>query len=345
MKTQIAKLRATPRVLCLILTMSCLAWSIQAGAELGDNSVGMNIHVGIPSHIAASQDLGVSWVRMDANWYQIETADDVHHWSSLDAWVAEANTAGLQVYLTLAYTPEWVARESGADSVFFNDAPQTATEWTDFVRDTVSRYCPLGVTHYGIWNEPNLSQFWEGSLEQYVDRILIPGAAAVRDACQACGGTCKVLGPDIANVGDCDVYLEGVLARAGANTFDIIAHHTYQDFAETGWVLWNGDGFINVLDDQRLPGYTRKDLRQILDAAGYSGEVWITETGYRAHPVGDSEEEAMQAIYVRRVLEEQLGRAWYTNSFFYEISDCGVDQPDCDIDGYGLMRALSAGDP
>ena len=40
-------------------------------------------------------------------------------------------------------------------------------------------------------------------------------------------------------------------------------------------------------------------------------------------PIGDAGEEDLQAVYVRRVLEEQLGRAWYTNSFFYEISDCG----------------------
>ena len=81
----------------------------------------------------------------------------------------------------------------------------------------------------------------------------------------------------------------------------------------------------------------------MLDGVGYSGEVWISETGYRAPP-GDMAEEALQAIYVERVLEEQLQRAWYTNTFFYEINDCGIDQPSCTIDGFGLMRP-TAGQP
>mgnify|MGYP000361477655 CR=1 FL=1 len=39
---------------------------------------------------------------------------------------------------------------------------------------------------------------------------------------------------------------------------------------------------------------------------GWAGPVWMTETGYRAHPAGDAHEENQQAIHVRRVLEEQL---------------------------------------
>lgn len=95
-----------------------------------------------------------------------------------------------------------------------------------------------------MWNEANLGQFWEGSSAEYVNTIAIPGAAAVRAACPSC----VVVGPELANVGDADDYLEAVMTRAGNGTFDILSHHNYGAFAETGWHIWSGDGFINALE-------------------------------------------------------------------------------------------------
>jgi MYXO-CTERM domain-containing protein len=328
-----------------ILALVAGAWigpgaTLDARAALGENSVGMNIHVGWPEFIDAAADLGVGWVRLDANWYQLEPSSGQHQWSGLDAWVDRATAAGLKVFLTLAYTPAWVPRHGDTDGLSHNDCPDASTEWVRFVRAAVARYRARGVTHFGLWNEPNLTSFLECTPAEYATLIASPGAAAVRAEC----ADCKVLGPDLANVGECDVYLEAVLRTIPVSTFDIIAHHIYQGFAETGWAgWWAGDSFMNALDDQRNP-WTRRDLRQILDAHGYAGEVWITETGYRADPPGDAAREATQATYVRRVLEEQLARAWVTNSFFYEMCDCKPDQPDCTIDGFGLMRA-TAGSP
>ncbi len=302
-------------------------------ADVGSNTVGMNIHIGPQSFIDAAADLGVGWVRMDANWFALEPTRDGYDWGWLDASIDRATAAGLRVFLTLGYTPAWVSRHGDSDGDPGNDCPDDSLDWADFVADAVTHYRARGVTHFGLWNEPNLGQFFEGTVEEYVSLIVLPGAAALRGVC----ADCKVLGPDLANVGECDDYLERVLQLAGRGAFDIITHHSYNGFAETGWQIWDGDGFINVLDDQRFP-FTRRDLRQLLDAAGYNGEVWITETGYRATPIGDATNENLQATYVRRVLEEQLKRAWYTNSFFYEICDCGVDQPGCTIDGFGLMR-------
>ena len=115
---------------------------------------------------------------------------------------------------------------------------------------------------------------------------------------------------------------------------------------EPGTQEWDGDRYFNVLDQQRFYGtplaaFTRRSLRDLLDTWGFTGEVWMTETGYRANPPGDATEENYQAIYVTRALEEQLLRDWLTNTFFYEIHDCGPDQPSCNIDGFGLMRATS----
>jgi MYXO-CTERM domain-containing protein len=319
-------------------TLALILVSSTAYADIGDNAVGMNVHDGRQSFVDACADLGVQWVRVDGNWVILEPQDDQYNWGYLDDAVAAANDAGINVFMTLGYNPAWVPRTGDTDGEPGNDIPDTAA-WTDFVTAAVNHFRPMGVTHYGMWNEANLTHFFEGSAQQYADVIAVPGAAAVRAACD----DCLVLGPELANVGDADDFLEEVLTHAGTQTFDIITHHSYNGFPELGTQIYDGDRFFNVLDQQRFP-FTRRSLRQVLDQFGWTGEVWITETGYRTDPVDDATEEERQATYYELVLEEQLKRGWYTNTFFYEIHDCGIDQPDCDIDGFGIMRA-TAGSP
>ncbi|MCC7535687.1 MAG: beta-galactosidase [Deltaproteobacteria bacterium] len=318
-----------------------------ARAAPGDESLGLNTHVPANDLLDMSADLGIVWIRVDANWLSLQPEPDRYDWAEMDRVVDEASARGLRVFMTLAYTPAWVpvvprAREPDGSG---NDEPAGTAEWQAFVEAAVDRYSARGVTHYGMWNEPNLEHFFEGGADAYVDKILVPGAASVRSACRAPGG-CTVLAPDCAHVGDYDVFLDRVMARA-ASEIDILAHHIYSGWPETGTDVFDGDNFLQALEMRRFP-FTRASMREVIDRYGWSDEVWITETGYEADAIGDAADEGRQATYVRRVMEEQLARAWWTNTFFYEITDCGVDQPGCDIDGFGITRpsrAVAAGGP
>ncbi len=327
--------RAIAPVLFLAVLFAGLA---SASADIGDESLGINAHIPSDDQLDMSVDLGVPWIRVDANWRDIHTGPGRFSWGEMDRVVDGANSRGLRVYMTLAYTPEWVARvpRSRSDSNPGNDEPATSTEWVAFVEAIVARYSARGVTHFGIWNEPNLENFWEtaAGADPYIDKILVPGAAAVRRSC----ASCLVLGPDIAHVGEYDVFLARVLDRAGGE-FDILAHHIYSGWPENGIDVWDGDRFLEALEMRRFT-FTRASLREVLDAHGWTGEVWITETGHEADPPGDATEEGYQDTYVRRVMEEQLARAWWTNTFFYELTDCGIDIPGCGIDGFGITRPL-----
>ena len=326
---------STSPILFASLALALSVAPPRAFAAIGDESLGVNVHLPADDVLDMCVDLGVPWIRIDANWRDVHTGPGAFQFSDVDRVVDHARTRGLSVYMTLAYTPDWVARvpRTRSDSYGGNDEPATSTEWVAFVEAAVARYSARGVTHFGLWNEPNLDGFWESAagVDAYVDRILIPGADAVNRAC----ASCLVLGPDIAHVGNYDVFLGQVLTRAGSR-FDILTHHIYNGWPETGTSIADGDRFLEALEMRRFP-FTRASLREVLDAHGYTGEVWITETGYRATP-GDAAAEARQATYVRRVMEEQLARAWWTNTFFYEITDCGVDDPSCTIDGFGITR-------
>lgn len=355
----------------LIGGLAVLLQAATGWAAVGDNSVGINIHVGYQSFIDAAADLGVAWVRVDGNWRDLNPSSGNYAFGWMDDTVQRATTAGLKVFMTLGYTPSWVPHH-GTQAICSaatpdpgqwsgNCAPNSSTEWVAFVDAAVRHYRPLGVTHFGLWNEANLDGFWDGSLDEYVDLIVTPGAAAVRTACASLGNDCKVLGPDLAHVGDTvDDDLEALLQRAGNGAFDIVTHHSYNGFAELGTAFYDGDRFPEVLDGQRcVPPFWcgRRSIRAVLDAVGWTGEVWITETGLRyADGNGDSscnptypnsdnnsvdDDEEKQARYYELVLAEQLARPWYTNSFFYEIQDCRPDQPTCDIDGFGIMHATA----
>lgn len=317
----------------LVWTLALLpALAAPATAAIGDNDVGMNTHVPADAVIDLCVELGVGWIRVDNNWLQTgDPCGAVTPFGPLDDSVTYAVARGLHVYMTLAYTPP-CASTGDTDGVPNNDVPNAAA-WERYVRAAVAHYRALGVRHFGLWNEVDLDGFWEGSAQQYVDLIVVPGLRAIRDVCS----DCLVLGPELAHVGECDVWLEDILRAmdAAGVSFDIYSHHIYQGF---DGAIWDGDSFVNALDHRRFT-FTRRSFLDVLRETGHAPggvpdrEVWITETGYRCQPPTDAGEMNTQRDYYMRVIDEQLARAWYTNTFFYEI----LDSED-EIDGFGITR-------
>lgn len=303
---------------------------------LGRDELGVNAHIPADDELDALADLGVGWVRIDVNWFVVEPREGAYDWREIDRVVDGARARGLQVFATLAYAPAW-ASEADGDGVPTNNVPR-AGAYERFVEAAV-RHLDGRVTHFGMWNEPNLDGFFEGSVDAYVDRVLVPGAAAVRRACAGC----TVLAPDLAGVSGWQGYLGDVLRHA-ADSIDVLAHHTYAS-PQSVRAQWACDDLDHALDiGADAICFYKPGLRQVLDEAAFDRPVWLTETGYRANPWDDEAQQDRQVRYARRVLELQLEHAWWTNTFFYELSDCGVAQPDCTIDGFGILRRTAGPD-
>ncbi|MCB9524204.1 MAG: beta-galactosidase [Myxococcales bacterium] len=334
------------------------------GVAAAPDAVGLNAHVPTNDELDALADLGVGWVRVDGNWFTLEPAEGRYAWADMDRVVDGARARGLQVYMTLAYGPQW-ATEPDGDEYPHNGVPRAGT-YGRFVAAAVAHYRGR-VAHFGLWNEPNLRQFWGGNLDQYLDRVVRPGAAAVREACP----DCRVLGPDIAAVSDWQDDLEYILRGAG-DAFDIVAHHTYAGVRGTrGGAQWLCDDFQHAIDigDDAICFY-KPGVRQVLDRVDWQGPMWqsssavsrvlrrrsgldrvdwqgpmwLTETGYRTQPWDSDGEQEKQRLTVERTLALQRATPWWTHTFFYELSDCGVLQPGCPIDGYGITRRVSGPD-
>jgi len=340
-------MRAGPSIVVLL---SSLVLDAAVRAAPGDNAVGINTHIPSTEVVDLVDDLGAHWIRVDNNWFQqsdpCSQGGGISFIAPLDTAVSYAISKGISVYMTLAYTPACASTGNGDGGANNNDVP-VAAEYAEYVHAAVAHYRAMGVRHFGIWNEANLDSFFEGTPTQYVQNVVIPGMDAVVTGCAAAAGgpftDCLSLGPDLAHVGDYDVYLDDTLTQmeAAGRRFDIFAHHIYQKF----WVqIWDGASFINALYDRRFD-FTRRSLMDVLTDVGLTDaggeplvEIWITETGHQVEPPTDGPEMDRQADHYMSVIDEQLAKGWYTNTFFYEILD-SLDQ----LDGYGITRAEGGG--
>jgi hypothetical protein len=201
-------------------TVAALAFLIAlAGAARAQDAspFGVNAHLAGDAMIERLADAGITWFRIDINWSDVERTEGKHEWGDVDRIVELALKRNLRIYGTIAYTPGWASGTNDPAS-----PPRDAARYHAFVREVARRY--RGRIHaMGIWNEPNLGQFWRGTRSQYLDQILVPGVRALHEEAP---GT-LVCGPDLSSSGNYRKdWLEPILKAAGSQ-FDVITHHQY----------------------------------------------------------------------------------------------------------------------
>jgi hypothetical protein len=133
-------------------------------------------------------DLGVGWERIIFNWEQHQPtgADDWFTLNVDDRWLRAADACNREVVAILKNTPAWatdgtvgVGVPRGLDLPL--DDPNNF--WANFVRRTVDYYASRGVTHFIIWNEPDITPDtygyeFEGTLEDYYQMLRIASIVA-----------------------------------------------------------------------------------------------------------------------------------------------------------------------
>ncbi len=292
-----------------------------------NNIVGLNTHQPADDVLDAAKSLGVTWVRIDFNWYQAETKQGKYSWALFDKIINNAISRGLKVFPTIGYGPAWAKdpAHKNADGKTHNDTPKAGT-YQAFCKAAAARYKGK-ITHWGLWNEPNLDFFESSDKNLWINRIVIEGIKGIKAGCPSC----KVLGPELASVGKVhaawfDASLKA-LKKAGL-MYDIITWHNYAAFHEIKPNLIpqcpTGDYFLHDVEKGRrcfgvLIG-SKAPWEVMQDNKVTHLPFWLTETGYKA-PLSDTKKTGEQQTYYRRVLEEQLKRTWFQATFFYEIID------------------------
>ncbi len=339
-------------------------WAAPAGEC---SPYGANAHIPDAATLQALADAGIAWVRMDFNWYQVEPQKGKFHFDVLDQAVDEARARGLHVFATLAYSPRWAVAdpscEDGTSNPCLTKPPANVADWQDFVLATVQHFKGR-VRHWGMWNEPNLDAFFEGTLDDYVDRVLVPGAQAVKWEDPGA----FVLGPELAGLADSsdwngdngscflgvctfngwEIDLAQVLEKAGSS-IDIITHHFYKKNATALMAAVLDGEFDSVIGLVK----THSSLKEIVDKYAPGKEVWLTEYGwetpaYGGFTGGGSVSEANQAAYHVAFLEarEQVASGTWDGSendpwpnlarvFLYDARDSVVNGH---LYAFGILR-------
>jgi hypothetical protein len=304
-----------------LVALALATLALAAPAARAD-SLGLNVHQSSTTGLDATRDATLHWVRIDLNWLDVEPTEGAFDFSRIDPVVDGAKTRGLEVLAVLAYTPAWASSGDTKGGGPNNDVP-LAGKYEAFVKAAVTHYAGK-VTHFEIWNEPNLGAFFEGTTADYTTRILVPGADAVHAACPAC----KVVAPGLASIANAyDTWLDASLTAAAAK-IDIASGHAYASFPEDdSQAGLTKDSFYNKLDQHRkiMVGGTvvyegPLSFKEVLDKHAFTKPFWLTETGREA-AYGDTANEASQTLLYRRVMEAMIARPWWETTIFYEAFD------------------------
>src|SRR5712691_1664460 len=257
------------------------------------------------------QQAGVSWVRQQLPWEQIEpiakgqTIDPnfgVSTWAKFDDIVDRTNALGLSVILRLDTSPRWALPPDAPDGL---GPPLRDDDYWDFVAQVASRYRGR-VAAYQIWNEPNLNSEWGRRPPDAAAYVrLLRGA---RERIRAIDPSAKVLlaamAPTLTENADALnelVYLQQLYDAGGRGAFDVLAVQAY--------------GLRGGPDDPRIDRsdvtFSRPLLvRQLMERNGDTATpVWATEAGWNVN-LPDLPEQpygrvtpSLQARYTVRAIE------------------------------------------
>jgi O-glycosyl hydrolase len=253
-----------------------------------------NTHYGMVTHYSDARmadkmrELGAGIVRVDFNWSGMQPSPGPRRYdfTYTDTSVRSAHSRGLDVFATIAYSPKWA---NGGRSE--HAPPLRIEDWENFVSAVVERYQGrnMDVQYFGIWNEPDLRGFFEGSLDDYV-ALVTTGRQAIRRA----NGQAKVLGPEVSQTGVLNGYYAAAMDAVG-DQFDIVTVHWYPSARR---------GLETFLDDYVRPSAMGKP-------------VWLTEVGQSVCSRGG--EEAQASLYARALDAFQARRSWLAGIFFYDL--------------------------
>ncbi len=321
--------RLPPSFLRLVVALVALLGALAAGGAVAQESSPYGVNVHSPTGAELNLDLdrvqaaGITWINVAVIWPYVEGQSGVFDWSVYDEIVAAAQARHLQVLGSILYTPAWATKDPTWVGV------PDVNAWSDFCRRAADRY-KGSIRYWQLWNEPNQTEFWTGTREQYIDVILKPGA----DAIHAGNPNAQVGGPALAHLSSADWFdwLSDVLAKAGDH-LDFVTHHVY-----------DSSGNRNVtskLNDSTLFGSTpglwsvvAPSVREVLESSHWFGKsFWLTETGWQTSQVGEAAQAAYTAGLLSDWLTGQHRQDWVNKIFIYEIRDPAAGTPT-----WGLLK-------
>lgn len=279
-------------------------------------------------------DLGVKWARVQTGWARSERVPGVYDFGWLDEVVDKLLARGVHPWLSFSYGNPVYSPESSETGVGY---PPIRTEgeregWRNFVGALTAHFRDR-VSHYEVWNEPDLTSFWKPlpRASDYVDLVRIT-AGAVREKMPEA----KIIGGAIAwgmTVWSLK-FLEDCCEQGMHELIDIVTYHGYKSVPERHSAQ-EFAAFYHLLQKYKpslIPWQGESGMQSRLPEGGNAGAL--------AQMVSS---EAIQARMLLRRFLLELHNGCQMSSYFH-MADFAHYAGDRRTYHYGLIR-LEDGTP
>ena len=246
------------------------------------------------------REAGIGWIKQQFPWEELEqprkgqffdTKFNQPTWDKFDAIVKMAEEQSVRIIARLDRPPAWAR----ADKTNPERPPDNFEDYGDFVQAVATRYKGR-VSHFQIWNEPNLGEEWTGR----------PDPAAYAQLLKVAHTRLKAVSPETVvlsaplaintengplHLNEID-YLDQLYAAGAKPYFDVLSANAY------GMDKPPADApSKSVLNFRRA-----ELLRGVMEKNGDANKaVWFNEYGWNASPTEIPKEERIW----QRVTEKQ----------------------------------------
>lgn len=204
-----------------------------------------------------------SWRLWDAytTWPMLEPHRGAWDFKRLDKYVAMARLTGVDILLPLGLSPAWASARPDEPSAYKpgNAAePREMDDWRNYVRTVAERYKGR-IRYYELWNEPNLRNFYSGSVE-----TMLQLARETYTILKQVDSQNMLAAPAATEGGKQLDWLDRYLVLGGGQFMDVLSHHFYVP---------------REAPEKMLP--VVEDVRKIMARHGVANKpLWNTETGW-----------------------------------------------------------------
>ncbi|MCF6176779.1 MAG: beta-galactosidase [Victivallaceae bacterium] len=178
--------------------------------------------------------LGAKWARCQTGWSRCETTKGEYDFGWLDNIVDKLLVAGVNPWFSISFGNQLYMPDAphvsavGCMPLYYGE--ETVQAWKNYVK-ALTEHFKDRVTHYEVWNEPNISCFWHGhepSPEDYTELVKITAAEvkAVMPEAVMIGGAVSGCGFS---------YIERMLQAGVTESIDKITFHPYSMVPELGY--------------------------------------------------------------------------------------------------------------
>lgn len=252
------------------------------------------------------RELGISTWRGSFGWDDYEPAEGRFDFGWLHRFMAAAARAGITLRPYVAYTPEWAAGGArNRDGAAWNQPPRSLAAWSRFLTALAREMSHHpNVKSVEIYNEENVSQWWEGTAAEYA-RVLA-AARPLRDRFRILAGGLTFADRD---------WVEAVCGDPhAAAAMDVLPVHAYPE-------TWTPP---DVTVENYLGRAFDREFAPAVDRACGPTKIWVNEAGFATT---DGRSETQQAAWWVRAIATFAADARVEQIGVYEIKDLRPDRP------------------